>query len=333
MSDEPPSRPVHVVAGVIRDNRGRVLLARRTEGRDLAGRWEFPGGKVEPGESPEAALARELHEELGITVEIGEPLISVPQDYPGKRLRLDVRDIRHWRGPARGRENQALAWVPMQKLPNYSMPPADVPVVAALLQPDRYLVTPAPRHGEEDAWLDALDRALAAGVRRVQLRAAGANPTGGGDGQVAAEAQLGNWRSLVEEAVDRCRRAGAEVLVNADTELANEHRIGVHLTALQLAGQGERPVPAGVPLAASCHSVQELRAAEALGCDFAVVGAIRETPSHPGQNGIGWDAFARMREHVSIPLYAIGGLTPEDIPAARQQGAQGIAAIRALWPE
>src|SRR5688572_31576776 len=135
-------RHVEVVAGVIRDARGRVLLARRTEGRDLAGLWEFPGGKHEPGETAQAALTRELREELGIEIEIGSPLIRVPQTYPHKRLCLDVHEVRAWRGTVRGLEGQALAWVPQHKLADYAMPPADIPVVAALLQPDRYLVTP-----------------------------------------------------------------------------------------------------------------------------------------------------------------------------------------------
>ena len=85
-------------------------------------------------------------------------------------------------------------------------------------------------------------------------------------------------------------------------------------------------------LAASCHDLEELRAAEAVGCDFAVVGNIKPTPSHPGKAGIGWDGFARLREQVSLPLYAIGGLCPDDLAEARSHGAQGIAAIRSLWP-
>ncbi|HMB43937.1 MAG TPA: NUDIX domain-containing protein, partial [Luteimonas sp.] len=85
-----PDPLVEVVAGVLQDARGRILLARRTKGRDLAGLWEFPGGKREPGESAEAALARELQEELGVQVTVGAPLIAVPQQYPHKRLRLDV---------------------------------------------------------------------------------------------------------------------------------------------------------------------------------------------------------------------------------------------------
>jgi len=306
-----------VIAGVIRDARGRILLARRTEGRDLAGLWEFPGGKREPGETPEAALARELHEELGIEVEPGAHVITVPQAYPDKRLRLDVRHIAGWHGSARGREGQALAWVPPQKLASYPMPPADRPVVAALLQPPSYLVTPEP--GDDDTrWLTLLDRALAAGVRCVQLRAPGTEPK--------------RWSALVARALRRCRKAGAQVLLNSDFALAQEHGTGLHLRASQLAGLTARPVVDSIPLAASCHTSEDLRAAEAIGCDFAVVGAIKPTPSHPGHPGIGWDAFARLREHVSLPLYAIGGLGPEDLPEARHHGAQGIAAIRGLWP-
>ena len=311
------TRIVEVVAGVIRDARGRVLLARRTEGRDLAGLWEFPGGKREPDESPEGALARELHEELGIDITVGPALINVPQAYPDKRLRLDVRLIERWDGAARGREGQALVWVPPDKLARYDMPPADRPVVAALLQPDRYLVTPEPG-ADAAGWLSTLERALAAGIRRVHLRAPSLDAV--------------RWPQLAARAVDLCRAAGAQPLINGDVGLAQALKTGLHLRAAQLPGLNQRPVPAGVPLAASCHTVDELRIAEGMGCDFAVVGAIKPTPSHPGAAAIGWDRFAAMREAVSLPLYAIGGLVPEDLAEARQHGAQGIAAIRGLWP-
>ena len=317
--------PIHVVAGVVTDLRGRILLARRTRGRDLAGLWEFPGGKVDPGETAEQALVRELREELGIEAVAGEPVICVPHRYPHKRLRLDVRHIARYRGTPKGLDGQALAWVPPHKLRSYPMPAADLPVVAALQQPALYLVTPGP--GEtggpgagdgEAAWLAALQRALARGVRRVQLR-----PGSSTDGP--------HWAALCQRAVALCRQAGAGVLLNHDVALASALGAGVHLRASQLATLPARPLPAGQAVAASCHDLDELRHTERLGCDFAVLGPVRETATHPGAAAIGWDGFAALREHTALPLYAIGGLGPADVAEARAHGAQGIAAIRGLW--
>ena len=313
-------KQIHVVAGVIRDARGRVLLARRTHGRALAGLWEFPGGKVEPHETPEAALARELHEELGIDAVAGDPLIRVPQQYPGKRLVLDVRHVQFHRSP-KGLEGQALVWSPPNKLARYPMPPADRPVVAALLEPDHYLVTPEP--GTDDqAWLDGLQAALDAGIRRVQLRA----PT----------LATARWWPLAEAAALRCKANGAEVLVNGDATLAQQLDAGLHLRSAQLHAAEDAAIIAAVqaraqPVAASCHNEADLRQAQALGCEFAVLGPVLPTATHPGADGIGWDAFARAREQVSLPIYAIGGLAAADIATAREHGAQGIAAIRGLW--
>ena len=331
----PPMKQLHVVAGVIRDAHDRVLLAKRTEDRDLAGLWEFPGGKVEPGESPEDALVRELREELGIQASVGEALIRVPQQYPGKRLVLDVRHV-EFRGVPEGLDGQALQWVAADDLARYLMPPADRPVVAALTQPDRYLVTPAPGDDDE-VWLASLAEALARGVKRVQLRAPGT--------------EAARWARLVELAVVLCRDAKADVLLNGDIALAGQHGIGVHLRAAQLTGlvgaplgasEVQRPPasrPGALPqkrgpslVAASCHTADDLQRAQALGCDFVVLGPVNPTASHPEAPGIGWDAFAAMREQASLPIYALGGLSPADITDARAHGAQGIAAIRGLWP-
>jgi 8-oxo-dGTP diphosphatase len=311
------SRIVHVVAGVITDAAGRILLARRTEGRDLAGLWEFPGGKVDPGETPEQALVRELREELGIETRIGEALIAVPQQYPHKRLRLDVRRIEGWTGVVKGLDGQALAWVPPHKLTSYAMPDADRPVVAALHDPEHYLITPEP--GDDDTrWLSSLREALDTGLRRVQLRAYDTEPL--------------RWRMLVERATAHARDAGAEVLVNGDVAMAAELGIGVHLRASQLNALPARPLSRPLPVIASCHSYEELARAQALDCDAAVLGPILATPSHPGESGIGWERFVEMRERVAIPIYAIGGMARGDIEIARSHGAQGVAAISGLWP-
>ncbi|MDC7807772.1 Nudix family hydrolase [Luteimonas sp BLCC-B24] len=309
-------RVIEVVAGVITDKRGRILLSRRTPSQDMAGLWEFPGGKREPDETAEQALARELDEELGIRAHVGAHLITVPQAYAHKRLRLEVREITGWQGVPKGREGQALAWVAPEMLARYSMPPADLPVVAALRQPDRYLVTPPP-DDDEAAWLGRLEAALGRGVRQVQVRLPG-----------IAEAHQAR---LLAAAATRCRRHKAGVLFNGPIEIARDAGVGLHLTSQALRALSARPVPADVLLAASCHDADELRMAAAIGCDFVVLGHVRATPSHPDVPGMGWTAFAQLRDTTALPIYAIGGLTPADIPEARRHGAQGIAAIRSLW--
>jgi 8-oxo-dGTP diphosphatase len=198
------------------------------------------------------------------------------------------------------------------------MPPADRPVVAALLHPDRYLVTPGPAAGQDTAWLAQLETALASGVRRLQIRLPG----------LGEDAR----RRLARLAVALCRKAGVDVLINGDLRLARELETGVHLRAAQLPELSLRPLADGVHVAASCHNAEELRRAEDLGCDFVVLGSVQPSASHPGAAPLGWDGFARLRESVSLPIYAIGGMLPEHIDHARQQGAQGIAAIRGLWP-
>ena len=130
----------------------------------------------------------------------------------------------------------------------------------------------------------------------------------------------------------RCREASAEVFVNHDADLAQQTGSGLHLRAGQLAAFEPATWPKELPLAASCHGAEELRHAERIGCLFAVLGSIGATPTHPEVAGIGWSGFSALREGASLPLYAIGGLGPGDIAQARSHGAQGVAAIRSLWP-
>lgn len=305
------------MAGVLLDARGRILLARRTAGRDLAGAWEFPGGKVEKGETPFQALDRELHEELGIRIHAMEPLIAVPQQYHAKRILLDVYRVSKFSGKPRGRENQALAWSPPEKLHTYPMPPADRPVVAALTQPVHYLITPT-SVGNPAQFLGRIERALDAGTRRLQLRFSGLPPA--------------ETLALSAEAKRLSDQAGAQLLVNGDAALADTLGCGLHLKSAQLMSLRDRPTSRELPLGASCHDVGQLRHAEAIGVDFAVLGPVAATPSHAGVEPLGWERFGALRESVSLPIYALGGMVADDVVNARRHGAQGIAAIRSLWP-
>lgn len=308
---------VHVAAGAIVDAQGRVLIARRPPGVHQGGYWEFPGGKLEPGESAEQALRRELEEELGIAVERSRPLIRVHHAYPDRAVLLDVWRVEAYRGEPYGRQGQALEWSAPATLDAQAFPAADRPILTALRLPDRYLITPEPG-ANPDAFLEHLERRLAGGVRLVQLRARA----------LAPEA----LRRLAAAALERCRRHGAHLLINGPPALARELGAhGVHLPARALAVLKERPLPPGMWVATSCHDEAELAQAARLQADFAVLSPVRATPSHPGARALGWARFARLVDASPFPVYALGGVGVQDLRAAFGHGAQGIAAIRGLW--
>jgi len=127
------TRALTVVAAVIRDGEDRVLLTRRPEGLHMGGLWEFPGGKVDDGEAPAAALVRELHEELDVEVVVGRPLTFAVHEEPGLRILLLFFAARIIAGEPEGREGQAIAWVETADLPSYPTPPADAELVRLLV--------------------------------------------------------------------------------------------------------------------------------------------------------------------------------------------------------
>ena len=130
--------PTHVVAAAVIDLSGRVLIAQRPAGKHLAGGWEFPGGKLKPGEDRRSGLARELREELGITVSAApRPLIRLPHSYDYGDVLIDMWVVRHYRGEPRGLDGQALRWVSQEELEAVELLPADGPIVAALRLPQR----------------------------------------------------------------------------------------------------------------------------------------------------------------------------------------------------
>jgi mutator protein MutT len=131
------SHPMHVVAGVVIDAHDRVLIAQRPAGKHLAGSWEFPGGKLEAGESPKGGLARELAEEIGIAIEDPRPLMRVRHEYPYGEVLLDIWVIRRYQGEPSGLDGQALRWCRFDELAHAGLLPADRPIVRALALPER----------------------------------------------------------------------------------------------------------------------------------------------------------------------------------------------------
>ena len=306
---------VDVVAAVLLHEDGRFLLGQRPAGKVYAGYWEFPGGKVEPGEAPAAALARELHEELGIEVRRAHPWMIRDYDYAHAAVRLRFFRVLEWSGDLHGRENQRFAWQLPGAISVDPLLPANAPILRALRLPPVYGITHAAELGERE-FLARLERALAGGIKLLQVR----------EKHMAA----GTLARLAARVVELAHAAGARVLINADAELANRVGAdGVHLTASQLVRLDRRP---SVDLVgASCHDASELARACDLGADFAVLGPVRPTPSHPGAAGIGWDGFAALLEDNPLPVYALGGLAPGDLEEAYRRGAHGISMMREAW--
>ncbi|MCM2309620.1 MAG: Nudix family hydrolase [Sulfuritalea sp.] len=291
------------------------LLGQRAPGTFYPGYWEFPGGKVEAGETPHQALVRELGEELGIAVLRADPWLRREHVYEHAHVRLNFFRVREWRGELHDHVHSALAWQRADGLTVSPMLPANAPVLAALALPDFYAISHAGEIGV-DAQLLALTRALEGGLKLVQLR--------------EPRLDAGRRAAFVHAAVDLCHQYGARVLVNGDAALAAAAAAdGLHLPAAQLAARTQRPEFALV--AASCHTAAELARAAQLGCDFAAFGPVRATASHPGVAGIGWEKFAAALGVPPLPTFALGGLSRADMDMARRAGAHGIAAIRAAW--
>ena len=310
-----PTRWIEVAAAVIERGDGEFLLAQRPEGKVYAGWWEFPGGKVETGEPVPAALARELREELGIDVHRAFPWITRTFAYPHGNVRLHFYRVVEWSGTLQSREGQAFAW---QRLPGLTVSPilpANGPILGALALPLVLGITPADLADPQDAALQ-FAAGIRSGLRLLQIRLPG-----------LSEARC---RAVTEALAAQARDAGVRVVVNGGNAWQDESA-GLHLRSVDLAGLAERP--ARDLVGASCHGPEDLDRAERLGLDYAVLGPVLPTATHPGHPGIGWPQFERWARGRTLPVYAIGGLSPADLPAARAAGAHGIAAIRAVWPD
>ena len=307
---------VHVAVGVVRNGAGEVLIARRPEDVHQGGKWEFPGGKLQPQETVEQALRRELEEEVGIGVTSARPLIQVHHTYSDKTVWLDVWQIESFTGTPHGREDQPVKWASMENLVSHDFPAADAAILQAITLPDRYLITGA---FDSESHLDELlEKSLLAGIRLVQFR--------------AKELESDAYGRLARRVIERCHVHGARVLLNAEPALVEALGAdGVHLTTSRLLALKQRPLPQDKLVAASVHNQAELEQANRCRVDFSVIAPVSPTRSHPEATALGWAAFATLAAAANHPVYALGGLGPEHLSRVWQEGGQGVAAIRSLW--
>lgn len=312
-----PRAPVDVAAGVLIRPNGKFLLASRPAGKPYASYWEFPGGKVEPGEGVATALARELHEELGIDIGTAYPWVVRIFDYPHALVRLHFFRVFDWRGELRSREHQNFGFFSTSDLPDGPLLPATLPVLRWFALAPIYAISAAVQLGGE-VFLQRLDLALSRGLKLLQFREPGLD-------HADADALFDRVRVLT-------RAAGATLLVSSRHPQALWQRAdGVHLTSADLATLRQRPELEWV--GASVHSTAEVEHAAQLQLDFVTAGPVRNTATHPHYQPLGWKAFAQMSAASSVPVYSLGGMRVSDLATALSHGAHGIASLSAVWSD
>ncbi len=319
-----------VAVAVFIKSDGSFLLSSRPEGKPYAGYWEFPGGKIEQGESVRGALVRELEEELNVVIDQCTPWFSFMMHYTHATVRLRTWRVTEWHGTDErgmyGMEGQSFAWQRLESIAVSPILPGCLPIFRALSLPMIVTITNAGEMGAElylkqlrASWGKNASNTPSNGEfvfarrRLVQIREKAMSP--------------GALHQFALEVNAIAHEHDATVLVNADVALAEKIGAdGVHLTSAQLHSLTARPQFDWV--GASAHNRADIIRAAELKCDFMVVGGVKPTASHPGQTPLGWEQFADMVRDTPIPAYAIGGLLPSDLSDAIGHGAHGIAMQR-----
>jgi len=307
---------IHVAVGVIRSRDGRILVAQRCANQHLGGLWEFPGGKVEAGETVNQALARELHEELGIDVLAQSALCCIEHDYTDKSVLLDVWNVNEFSGMAQGKEGQPLRWLLPHELKHTDFPLANRAIIRALQLPDFIALRNVISHLSCPDLSDFMQNLPASALLRLRNTSEEFSASEPSESELAFLNQHGQ-RLILDMPTDS----------NVHSQLLRAV-CGVHANGRVLKTLRSRPAAEHQLFGASCHNAEELMLAQALGADYVLLSPVMATPSHPGQSGMGWDTFVQLAKSTSAAVYAMGGLNLCDLPKAQQHGARGIAGMR-----
>ncbi len=306
---------IDVAVAVVFNAAGQVLWGCRPEGKPYAGYWEFPGGKVEPDETVWQALVRELKEELDITALQGGPWFRIEHDYEHANVRLHLYRVWHFEGTPKSLEQQPFTWASLDSSDLSPILPATEPLLPKLAQPT--VMALSNYEAGFEACAERLERGLNATKLPVYVQFR--EKTLSGDALIQA----------FEHCYGLCQKTGQAMLLNSDTWVnLREHLDALpcplHLTqAHLLSGQFQDLQCAG----ASVHDAGSLRIAFDRGLSYAVLGAVKQTTSHPEQSGLGWERFLEITQAARLPVFAIGGLAGHDISDARLHGAHGIAML------
>jgi len=313
---------IHIAVAVIVNTNNEVCISLRHKNAHQGGLWEFPGGKMEQGETIEQALRREIKEELNLEIKQSRSLITIKHRYHNKAVCLHVRKVTLYKGEASGLEGQQVKWLPLCQLFVDDFPVANLFIIKALQLPDKYLITG--KFSDSDNFIYKLKAALNNGVKLIQLRL-----------KKNSMESISQLQCLLEQSSAICKQAEANLMLNLSADYL--HRLdlstiefaGYHADSKTLRSLTQRPE--GSLFSASCHNLQELSLASSLKADFVVLSPVQKTASHPDMPAMGWQKFSSLIDGLPIPVYALGGVSESDLEIAWQHGAQGIAAISGLW--
>jgi 8-oxo-dGTP diphosphatase len=298
-----------------------ILIAKRADHQHQGGLWEFPGGKVEAGESVQVALQRELEEELGLVSSLDDmrPLITIPFHYPDKSVLLDVWAVynagafKKAQGTeAQGKEGQPLVWAEQSELAHYEFPAANKAIIDALLLPKKIAITQD--NNEPDVILSQVANTLRnQGDTWIQLRAPSLDQQ--------------QFTQLAMKLYGLCHEAGSKLIWNCPLDWYQvAFADGLHLSRCNLKDIEGRPIPATQWLSTACHNLEELEDTQHR-IDYVLVSPVHETTTHPKANALTWSGFKVITDQARIPCYALGGMQCSELSEATQFGGQGIAGI------
>ncbi|EIJ41869.1 mutator mutT protein [Beggiatoa alba B18LD] len=307
--------PLHVVAGVVRNAQGDILLARRHVTKEQGDLWEFPGGKREQGEEPEQTLVREFQEEVDITIQRARPLIRIRHTYTYREVLLDVWSVEQFSGTAWGREGQSVEWCAPHLLRLRTFPAANYPIINAVLLPAIYIISTEPLKQNDPQFFYQLEKQIDNGLQLLQFRAGSLNDY--------------EYCACAEKILTLCEPTKVQVLLHRTPQIVlSVGAHGVHLSQTALLNLKERPLKKPLWVASSCHTLADIQHAQSIGVDFLTLGAIRAPEP---ENSLGWFNFFTCTESAKIPVFAVGGLQYEDMSFAWAHGGQGIAGRQHLW--
>ncbi len=312
---------IHVAVAVIINQKNEVLISLRAKDVHQGGLWEFPGGKLEAGESVLDALRREVKEELNLCIVKTSAFKKIHHQYSDRTVLLDIWRVDSFTGEPRGAEGQQIKWQAIADLNDREFPAANRDIIMSLQLPQRYLITGSFENHQD--FKSKLETSLNNGISLVQLR--------------CKNMPADEYRQLAEASILLCEKYNAMLLFNTTQELFTDIRrnctakTGLHLSSKMLEDLQTRPVDNNALLSVSCHTDKEIEKAKLLNADIVLLSPVKETRSHPGIKGIGWQKFSDISSTLNTPVYALGGMSAADLADAKVAGAQGVAAISSFW--